>query len=122
MEEVKRKRGRPKKIKLPEEIQNIVQEVQDKQVEVQEEIKVTDYNTEETSNWDIPINTPIDYFDINLSYELTGYRPITKDKGLDFDPDWFTETRETFLKTGKYCFWLLHKYAIIVVYQIYGEQ
>lgn len=100
MEEVKRKRGRPKKIKLPEEIQNVIQEVQEKQLEVQPEIEVSN---EKFVSWDIPITSSIEYFDTNLSYELTGYRPITKDKGLDFNPDWFTETRGTFLKTGKYC-------------------
>lgn len=100
MEEVKRKRGRPKKIKLSEEIQNVIQEVQEKQLEVQPEIEVSN---EKFVSWDIPITSSIEYFDTNLSYELTGYRPITKDKGLDFNPDWFTETRGTFLKTGKYC-------------------
>jgi hypothetical protein len=39
--------------------------------------------------WDICINDPIPYFDPELSYEITGYRPITEDKGLDFDPEWF---------------------------------
>lgn len=100
MEEVKRKRGRPKKVKLPEEIQTLVEEVTSKSVE---EINDIQEPIVESFKWDIPINSPIEYFDINLSYELTGYRPITENQGLDFDPDWFTETRETFLKTGKYC-------------------
>lgn len=100
MEEVKRKRGRPKKVKLPEEIQTLVEEVTSKSVE---EINDIQEPIVESFKWDVPINSPIEYFDINLSYELTGYRPITENQGLDFDPDWFTETRETFLKTGKYC-------------------
>lgn len=29
--------------------------------------------------WDVKIGEPIEFFDPNLSYELTGYRPITKD-------------------------------------------
>ena len=57
--------------------------------------------------WDVSKdNTTIDYFDPELSYEITGYRPISKTKGLDFNPKWFTETREVFEKTGKYCSYL----------------
>jgi len=37
---------------------------------------------------------------------LTGYRPITETEGLDFNPDWFTEARDTFEKTKKYCSYL----------------
>lgn len=97
---IKRKRGRPRKVKLPEEIQTLVQETQEKTAK-KESIKHE--IVKQSSNWDVSINDSVEYFDINLSYELTGYRPITKNKGLDFNPDWFTETRETFLKTGKYC-------------------
>jgi len=32
----------------------------------------------------------INYFDKTLSYELTGYKPITETQGLDFNPEWFT--------------------------------
>lgn len=53
--------------------------------------------------WDVRKNDKIEYFDSDLSYELTGYRPLTKTKGLDFKPEWFTETREIKLQTGKYC-------------------
>lgn len=98
-EQVKRKRGRPKKIKLPEPIQQLVEETQQKSEIVKQPI----ISEGQLSTWDIPIDQPIEFFDINLSYELTGYRPITKDKGLDFNPDWFTEVRETFLRTGHYC-------------------
>ena len=28
-----------------------------------------------------------EYFDLNLSYEITKYRPINKTQGLDFNPD-----------------------------------
>jgi hypothetical protein len=105
MEEVKRKRGRPRKNKLPEEIQTLVQEVEEmKKEEIQKELEERPkIEVEDTFKWDVPLDVEIKYFDINLSYELTGYRPITKDKGLDFDPDWFTETREVFLRTGQYC-------------------
>ena len=42
-------------------------------------------------DWDVPIAEKIEYFDPELSYELTGYRPITMEKGLDFDPTPFCE-------------------------------
>lgn len=56
----------------------------------------------EKVHWDMPITADITFFDASLSYELSGYRPITKDQGLDFRPEWFTEARDTFLRTGHY--------------------
>ena len=53
-------------------------------------------------DWDVPIDEEIRYFDPELSYELTGYRPITMDQGLDFDPTPFREAAITFIKTGSY--------------------
>ena len=53
-------------------------------------------------NWDIKIDSEIPFFDPELSYELTKYRPINKEKGLDFKPEWFTQTRDVKLETGKY--------------------
>lgn len=91
----KKKRGRPKKIQLPEEIQTLVDETL-KEVPKKEPIQ------ESNIEWDVPLGTEIKYFDPRLSYELTGYRPITKDKGLDFNPEWFTEPSQTFLRTGHY--------------------
>lgn len=52
--------------------------------------------------WDVPIDETIEYFDPELSYELTGYRPITMTEGLDFDPTPFCEAGETFDRTGRY--------------------
>lgn len=105
---VKRKRGRPKKVKLPEEVQNIVKEVEAKKTqevpiveevpEIQEQV-----SSEPSSIWDVKIGDKIEYFDANLSYEVTGYKPITATQGLDFNPEWFTEARETFRRTGHYC-------------------
>ena len=52
--------------------------------------------------WDVPIDEEVRYFDPELSYELTGYRPITMDQGLDFDPEPFRELAIIYNKTGKY--------------------
>lgn len=52
--------------------------------------------------WDVPITEKIEYFDPELSYELTGYRPITMDKGLDFKPSLFTVSADAYIKTGHY--------------------
>ena len=104
MEEVKKKRGRPRKTpELHQEIKSIVEEVQQKQQELQQQIEELPTIEYKEGIWDVKIGDSIPYFDKRLSYELTGYRPITETEGLDFNPDWFTETRETFLKTGQYC-------------------
>lgn len=56
--------------------------------------------------WDFPITADIGFFDASLSYELSGYRPITETEGLDFDPSWFTEARDQYLATGHYTSYL----------------
>ena len=102
---------RKKKV-LPDEIQLIVDEVKKKQQEedTKEAKKLVDEYRIERSNdktyWDVTKDMKIECFDPTLSYELTGYRPIEETHGLDFDPSWFTEVRETFLRTGKYCSYL----------------
>ena len=102
---------RKKKV-LPDEIQLIVDEVKKKQQEedTKEAKKLVDEYRIERSNdktyWDITKDMKIECFDPTLSYELTGYRPIDETHGLDFDPSWFTEVREIFLRTGKYCSYL----------------
>lgn len=53
-------------------------------------------------NWDVPLDEKIEYFDPELSYELTGYRPITETQGLDFDPKPFSEVANIYDRTGKY--------------------
>lgn len=53
--------------------------------------------------WDVPKNQEIEYFDPALSYEITGYRPINQTEGLDFKPEWFTEARDNYKRTGHYC-------------------
>lgn len=52
--------------------------------------------------WDVPISEEIKYFDPELSYEITGYRPINMTQGLDFDPKPFMETGRIFTETGSY--------------------
>lgn len=139
-EEIKRKRGRPKKIptiiddvkpkkkpKIPKEIQDMINKVHGtvedpmkesveslKPQEILEESKpvleIKETDTDEAilgkvrdqSGWDVKKEDPIPYFDANLSYELTGYKPINKYRGLDFNPSWFTEARDTFVRTGHY--------------------
>ena len=91
-EPVKRKRGRPKKIK-PEDI-----------IPQSEE-------TSEVLTWDVPKSQYIKFFDKRLSYQLTGYRPITDTKGLDFNPEWFTIARDTYLRTGRYTEFRMHSKA-----------
>ena len=56
----------------------------------------------EKPEWDVPIGTKIEYFDPSLSYELTGYRPITATEGLDFNPKLFTVPADTYRKNKRY--------------------
>lgn len=108
MEEVvKKRRGRPRKNPVPEvpqEIKSIVEEVQEKQQQLQEEIHELQKPEVEhkEGDWDVKIGDPIEFFDKRLSYEITGYRPITETEGLDFDPRWFTQARENKINTGHY--------------------
>ena len=108
MEEVKKKRGRPRKTQLPEEIQKIIEDVQtttttkehEQFLETVREMKQE--RRPDAFKWDVTKDDQIRFFDKRLSYELTGYRPITDKEGLDFDPKWFTRARETYLATGHY--------------------
>lgn len=52
--------------------------------------------------WDVPITEEIKYFDPELSYEVSGYRPLTMEKGLDFNPDDFREMAIIYETKGKY--------------------
>ena len=90
-----------KNVQYPEEIQKIVDEVMLKDIHDEDAI-VEQVKSEHKGQWDIPIDQEIVFFDTDLSYELTGYIPINKTSGLDFDPDWFTEARDSFLRTGHY--------------------
>lgn len=70
---------------------------------VEKVLSEPDSKVEVNNDWDVKIGDPIDYFDSNLSYELTGYKPIDGTRGLDFDPNWFMEARHSKESTGKYC-------------------
>ena len=107
--EEKKRRGRPKKKsallpEVPQEVQSIIQEVVQKdEQEIHEEVQ--QYVAElkqQRSEWDVPKDAAITFFDKRLSYELTGYKPINETQGLDFRPEWFTESRDNKLRTGKF--------------------
>jgi len=53
--------------------------------------------------WNISLGEEIKFFDPNLSYEITKYKPITETQGLDFDSAPFTEVGRIKTVTGKYC-------------------
>ena len=68
MEEVKRKRGRPRKVvQLPEEIQKIVDEVKEKESQEIKEI-VNEVRTSKKGKWDFLKHDPIEFFDATMSY------------------------------------------------------
>ena len=91
---------------LPKELDTLVKEVQSLNEELlKEESKIIPI-TEREGYWDFPLSVEIQFFDPLYSYELTGYRPINETKGLDFDPNWFIETRKVYEQTGKYCAYL----------------
>ena len=70
--------------------------------EIIQEEKLTGHFARPLEEWDVPITEEILYFDPELSYELTGYRPITMEKGLDFDPEPFREMAHIYETTGSY--------------------
>ena len=60
-------------------------------------------------NWDVTHAQALEmcendefYFDPELSYETSGYRPITATKGLDFDPAPFMQVGRVKDETGRY--------------------
>lgn len=102
--ETKKKRGRPKKVQLPEEIQEIIKEIPitNHQESIVKEPQKEPQKDNKNLIWDFPIGSDIEFFDSTMSYEITGYRPIDQTHGLDFDPKWFIESRETYNRTGHY--------------------
>lgn len=77
--------------------------IQDDNKEIESINEQIDSILNKPKEWDVSLDDEIEFFDPNLSYELTGYKPINETKGLDFNPDWFIETREKYLKTNHYC-------------------
>lgn len=60
------------------------------------------HHRRKNAEWDVPIDEEIKYFDPELSYEITGYRPITMEQGLDFEIAPFRERAAKYETTGKY--------------------
>ena len=85
---------------LFEEKEQKQQETVDEDLPYYEEDR--NYHKKRLGEWDVPIDEEIKYFDPELSYELTGYRPLTMEQGLDFDPEPFIVPAKTFLKNGSY--------------------
>lgn len=98
-----------KKKLIPDELQQIIDEVREKEYkeDIQEIRELVQQSRIDRANsltyWDVRKEDKYEVFDPLLSYEITGYRPLTNTLGLDFDPDWFIETRKEFERTGKYC-------------------
>lgn len=86
---------------LFEEKENKLKSI-DTSVLQEQEDKIWVHHKRKNAEWDVPIDEEIKYFDPELSYELTGYRPITMDQGLDFDPTPFRERAIKYESTGKY--------------------
>ena len=86
----------------PGEVSNLLKEIREKEKLEDKEIVEKARETFK-GEWDVKADQPVFFFDANLSYELTGYKPINDTKGLDFNPDWFTEAKDTFIRTGHYC-------------------
>ena len=83
--------------KTVEEIIVKKEEIKEQKI-IQQEIKIK----KEPVVWDVKIGDSIEYFDPDLSYELTGYRPIDENRGLDFDPLPFSENAKIYETTGYY--------------------
>jgi hypothetical protein len=104
---------------IKEEIKEITQEEEIEELRKKlEEEKKKERNRKDKDNWDVKIGDEIDYFDPELSYQLTKYRPITMTKGLDFDPLPFIETGRIYEETGHYCTYRTGKLA----YDFWSEQ
>lgn len=85
-------------------IKSMQQPVKEKTVKKEQPQEFT--QPKKTDVWDVAIDDPIDFFDPELSYELTGYRPINATQGLDFDPIPFQLTGNIYENTGSYTTYL----------------
>lgn len=87
------------KKKLFEEDEN---EVTEDDIDEYLTAKCTVHKKRPGEKWDVPISEEIKYFDCTLSYEITGYRPIDMEQGLDFDPTPFNELARIYERDGVY--------------------
>ena len=71
-------------------------------IQATEDEEIIGHHARPNKEWDVPITEEIKYFDPELSYEITNYRPLTLEKGLDFDPAPFTEMARIYNETGSY--------------------
>ena len=85
-----------------EEIKKRLQEKADEEESDYYEDSAQKHTKKKDGIWDVPLDEEIHYFDPELSYEITGYRPITMDQGLDFDPTPFREAAIHYMKNGEY--------------------
>lgn len=91
--------------KFEEELKKQLQEMLGDQKEdttEQFEYTATDFYKKRDGLWDVAVTEDVLYFDPELSYELTGYRPINETQGLDFDPTHFNELAQIYDRTGSY--------------------
>ena len=110
IKEEKKKKALPKFDRTYEEglIRELFEEDIKKKQVIENPITVQEYSgpfvhkARPEEDWDVPITEEIKYFDPELSYELTHYRPITMEKGLDFDPTPFCEMAKIYNKNGEY--------------------
>ena len=103
----------------PEEKKKITQEEEIDELRKNLEIeKKKERNRKDKDNWDVKIGDEIDHFDPELSYQISGYRPVTMTKGLDFDPLPFSEAGRIYEETGHYCTYRTGKLA----YDFWSEQ
>lgn len=98
--EEKKKRGRPRK-NASEPVQKLIEQMKEEQHQEFEKI-VQEIKENNKKEWNFKKDDEIPFFDSTMSYEITGYKPIDSKNGLDFDPKWFTEARDTFIRTGHY--------------------
>ena len=115
----KRKRGRPRKVqpktfsdKYEDQLiqQLFKEDIQRKLDSLVEDTDESPYHSDvenkehkkRNGEWDVLLEDEIKYFDPELSYQLTGYRPINMNQGLDFDPTPFMESARTYERTGSY--------------------
>lgn len=91
--------------KYEEELKKQLQEMLGNQSQdntEQFEYTEADFYKKREGLWDVPITEDIIYFDPELSYEITGYRPINESQGLDFDSSPFNEVAQIYNRTGSY--------------------